>query len=68
MTKEDVVKVLNRKVIYDGHEYTAVKYEAWKDKVGKLHHSLVLYDGRHSTMTVPIERIDCIEGSIQHQA
>lgn len=61
MTKSDVVNVLNKHVRFDGHEYKAIKYEAWKDDSGKLHHSLCLFDGRHSTVTAPIERIELIE-------
>ena len=62
MKKQDVVGILNRHVMYDGHKYKAIRYEAWKDERGKLHHSLCLLDkhGR-STVTAPIERIDLIE-------
>lgn len=68
MTKEQVIKALNSNVEYDGHEYKAIRYEAWKDNRGKLHHSLVLFDGRHSTVTAPIERIELIEDDIQTEA
>lgn len=64
MKKEDVVSILNRYVMYNGHKYKAIRYEAWKDDGGKLHHSLVLFDGRRSTVTAPIERIDLIEESL----
>lgn len=64
MTKGQVIKALNNNVEYDGHEYKAIRYEAWKDDRGKLHHSLVLFDGRHSTVTAPIERIELIENDI----
>lgn len=64
MTKEQVVKALNNNVAYDGHIYKAIRYEAWKDDVGKLHHSLVMFDGRHSTVTAPIERIELIENEL----
>ena len=60
MTKEDVVKALNKQVRFDGHVYKAIRYEAWKDIGGNLHHSLVLFDGRHTTVTAPIERIDLL--------
>lgn len=68
MTKEQVTKALNNNVKYDGHVYKAIRYEAWKDDNGKLHHSLVLFDGRHSTVTAPIERIELIENDIQTEA
>jgi hypothetical protein len=68
MTKEQVTKALNNSVKYDGHVYKAIRYEAWKDDNGKLHHSLVLFDGRHTTMTAPIERIELIEDDIQTEA
>ena len=61
MEKADVIKALNEKVMFDGHKYKAVRYEAWKDETNRLHHSLVLFDGRHSTVTAPIERIELIE-------
>lgn len=61
MEKADVIKALNEKVMFDGHKYKAVRYEAWKDEKNRLHHSLVLFDGRHSTVTAPIERIELIE-------
>lgn len=68
MTKEQVTKALNNNVKYNSHVYKAVRYEAWKDDKGRLHHSLVLYDGRHTTMTAPIERIELIEDDIQTEA
>ena len=68
MTKEQVTKALNNNVKYDGHVYKAIRYEAWKDDNGKLHHSLVLFDGRHTTMTAPIERTELIEDDIQTEA
>lgn len=61
MEKADVIKALNEKVMFDGHKYKAVRYEAWKDETNRLHHSLVLFDGRHSTVTAPIEGIELIE-------
>jgi hypothetical protein len=60
MTKQEVTSALNNNVKYDGHVYKAIKYEAWKDIGGNLHHSLVLFDGRHTTVTAPIERIDLL--------
>lgn len=68
MTKEQVIKALDNNVEYDGHVYKAIRYEAWRDDNGKLHHSLVLFDGRHTTMTAPIERIELIEDDIQAEA
>lgn len=62
MEKSDVVKILNCYVMYNGHKYKAIRYEAWKDNRGKLHHSLCLLDqNSNSTVTAPIERIDLIE-------
>ena len=61
MKKENVKSVLNHYVMFDGHKYKAVRYEAWKDETNRLHHSLVLFDGRHSTVTAPIERIELVE-------
>ncbi len=63
MKKEDVKKVLNRYVMYEGHKYKVLRYEAWKDEKGVLYHSLCLYDGRHTIVTAPIERIELIEES-----
>ena len=64
MTKEQVTKALNNNVKFESYVYKAIKYEAWKDDKGKLHHSLVLYDGRHSTITAPIERIELVEDEL----
>lgn len=61
MDKKDVVNILNKYVVFEGHKYKAIRYEAYKDDEGKLHHSLALYDGRNSVVVAPIERIDLIE-------
>ena len=62
MEKTDVIKALNEKVMFDGHKYKAVRYEAWKDVKGKLHHSLRLIDkSGHCDVVAPIERIELVE-------
>lgn len=61
MTKQDVTKALNKCVMFENQKYKAIRYEAWKDDSGKLHHSLALYDGKNSVVIAPIERIDLIE-------
>lgn len=61
MDKSQVANSLNRYVMYDGHKYKVIRYEAWKDEKGKIQHSLCLYDGRNTVITAPIERIDLIE-------
>lgn len=60
MEKEDVIKHLNRKVIYDGSVYMLWKYEAWRDgSTQKLDHALVLIDkNKNSTVHVPIEKVE----------
>lgn len=62
MEKSDVIKVLNKYVLFDGIKYKAYRYEAWKDDKGKLHHSLRLIDkSGHCDVVAPIERIELIE-------
>lgn len=68
MDKSQVKDILNEKVRFDGHVYKVIRYEAWKDERGRLHNSLVLFDGRHSTVTAPIERIELIEDDISAEA
>ena len=61
MDKKEVVGILNKCVMFENRKYKAIRYEAWKDDSGKLHHSLALYDGKNSVVIAPIERIDLIE-------
>lgn len=66
MLKDDVIKNLNRKVIYDGSVYSLQRYVAWRDEAtNKLRHALILLDkNQNSTIEVPIEKVEVIQDEL----